>query len=531
MLRKESKLYNSLYEWQRPFIDTLVTKFNIENDPMGYTKYGFFLRMGIGKTKLMTTMAEIHDSDCVIVTSILPKVLEENIRGSFGEELELAGYKVYYSHLLYQPKPLKNGKKRTGDSEAARAERYYEEFINDFLSKRKIAYVNNYDNIMTEIGFSILHLLAGGNEGGKKSEQKKQGVIEGYKNITWIFDESHKIKSKESQISMRIHSMLTNNHAPGISVIRNNYFRNNIRHVYLGTGTPFTVGYVDLYQQLNILGHEWNYDDFFNEYCIIDPVAQKFNVYAKAIKDYKNIDQLLDIVEQYAFFARTENYYPFLPERRTTILWAKKDVSYNLMSWDNENNPHYRVLDDYICDTPAIFKLRLRQLASGFMGNADESKYYSTWKLDKLTEILEDSEDNYVIFYNYTPELFMLMSIAEELGYVYDIYNGSVKDLKYFYDDTIKHKKLILANIASGSTGLNLQTYKNAVFYSLPDVWSDFEQGIGRIERTGQKSPFVDVYVIMTIDSVETRIWDSLLKGKDYTDKMFERDYIYKNNA
>lgn len=533
MLRINSKLYNTLYDWQKPFIDTLITKFNLEKDPTNYTRFGFFLRMGIGKTKLMLTMAELHESDCIIVTTILPKVLEENIKGSFGEELELAGYKVYYSHLLYQQKPLKpykNGKPRVRKpgSEAERAEKYYNEFMDDFMNKRKIAYVNNYDNIMTETGYGIMHLLAGGNKGAKVSLQKKQGLIEAYKNITWIFDESHKIKSKDSQISMRVHSMLTNKIVPGLTVIRDNYFKENIRHVYLGTGTPFTVGYVDLYQQLNILGHDWDYDSFFEEYCVEDKSAKQYNIFAREIKEYKNVDQLLDIVEQYAFFARTENYYPFLPERRTTILWAKKDKSYDLMSWDNDNNPHYRVFDNYICDTPSLFKLRLRQLASGFMGNADESNFYSTWKLEKLTEILEDSEDNYVLFYNYTPELFMIMSVAEDLGYKYDIYNGSVKDLTYFYDEKIKTKKLILANIASGSTGLNLQTYKNAIFYSLPDVWAEFEQGVGRIERTGQKSPYVDVYVIMTLDTVEGRIWDSLMKGKDYTDKMFERDYIYK---
>lgn len=530
MLRSESKIYNSLYEWQRPFIDRLYDKFDIGKHTRKHTRYGFFLRMGIGKTKLMTTMAELHESDCVIVTSILPKVLEENINGSFGSELELAGYKVYYSHLLYQPKPLKDGKKRSGNSEPARAERYYDQFIDDFMNKRKIAFVNNYDNIMTKTGFAILHLLAGGNTGSKKLNQKDEGLIEGYNNITWIFDESHKIKSRDSQISKRIHSMLTNKIAPGLSVIRDNYFKENIRHIYLGTGTPFTIGYVDLFQQLNILGHNWTFEEFFENYCIEDQKVKKFNVFARAIKDYKNVEQLLDIVEQYAFFARTENYYPFLPERRTTILWAKQDDSYRLMSWNNDKNPHYRVYDDYICDTPSIFKLRLRQLASGFMGNAEEANYYSSWKLDKLQEILEDSEDNYLIFYNYTPELFMIMSVAEDLGYVYDIYNGSVKEMNYYHNDKIKTKKLILANVKSGSVGLNLQSYKNAIFYSLPDVWSDFEQGVGRIERTGQESPFVDVYVLMTINTVEARIWDSLMKGKDYTDKMFERDFIYKES-
>ena len=124
----------------------------------------------------------------------------------------------------------------------------------------------------------------------------------------------------------------------------------------------------------------------------------------------------------------------------------------------------------------------------------------------------------------------MIMMAAEEAGYVYDIYNGMEKDLSYFNDDSIKSKKLIIANIKSGSVGLNLQIYKSAIFYSLPDVWSDFEQGVGRIERTGQKSPFVDVHVIMTINTVDVNIWESLMKGKDYTDKAFERDYIYTEN-
>lgn len=489
--------------------------------------------MGIGKTKLMTTMAELHDSDCIIVTSILPKVMEENISGSFGEELELAGYKVFYSHTLRQLpplKPLKSGKprRRKPGSEAEMFDKNWNEFTRAFMNKEKIAYVCNYESLTTKNGFMIMNMLAGGNESLKRSEQKKQGVIEGYKNITWILDESHKVKSKDSQIGQLIHKMMTNKSTPGLSVFRENCFKKNIRHFYIGTGTPFTVGYIDFYWQLAMLGHDWLYDEFYDMYCVEDEEALKYNMFARAIKDYKNVDHLLDEVEKYAFFARTENYYPFLPERRMTTIWCRQDKSYHLMEWNNDNNPHYRVYDGWIADTPALFKMRLRQLASGFMGNADESSYYSTWKADKFSEILENNEDNYVVFYNYTPELFMLMMIAEELGYVYDIYNGKIKDLKNFNNHQIKTKKLILANVKSGSVGLNLQIYKNAIFYSLPDVWSDFEQGIGRIERTGQKSPFVDVYVLLTIRSVELRIWDSLQKGKDYTDLAFKRDYIYK---
>ena len=78
-------VYNTLYDWQKPFVDKIIESHLTED----YLRWGFFLRMGIGKTKIMVAAAEKRKSDCIIVTSIKSKVTEEFDEGSFGDELNL----------------------------------------------------------------------------------------------------------------------------------------------------------------------------------------------------------------------------------------------------------------------------------------------------------------------------------------------------------------------------------------------------------------------------------------------------------
>lgn len=498
-------VYNTLYDWQKPFVDKIIES-HLDED---YLRWGFFLRMGIGKTKIMVAAAEKRKSDCIIVTSIKSKVTEEFDEGSFGDELRQAGYEVFFSHKLTRAHRLDT----TSDSKAAQVE-YLRKLESAIKKGKKVAFVNNYENILTQAGYVIINVLG-----------------QHYNNISWLFDESHKLKDKDSSVTKRVRGMLYNKYVPALKQRRTpNYFKENIKQVFLGTGTPFTVGYEDFYSQLDLLGIDMNYGEFTERFLKLDEEARRYNPFAKVIKGYKDREGLLDLVESKAFFARTENYYPFLPERITTIVKVPRSESYDKMSNPALNNPHYRVLDGYIADTPSLFKLRLRQLASGFMGNAEKSDYYSDAKLEKLTEILDNNVNNYVIFYTYTPELFMIIKAAEDAGYEYELWNGKHKESDLYYDPSVKEKKLIIANIESGSTGLNRQKYNTVIFYSLPDTYALYDQGVGRVERIGQESDFVEVIVITMRDTVEDRIWKALMKGMNYTNKAFERDFIYKED-
>ena len=148
----------------------------------------------------------------------------------------------------------------------------------------------------------------------------------------------------------------------------------------------------------------------------------------------------------------------------------------------------------YLAETTGAFWLRSRQISIGFLGNAGECEWYDTTRLKSLEKFLSENEDNYVLFYNFTPELLEIYSICEKLGYNIDVYSGEVKST-FFYEkyshqseeeQLINKKNIILANFASGSTGMNWQNYHQCILFSIP-LFKDYTQALARIYRIGQK--------------------------------------------
>ena len=129
-----------------------------------------------------------------------------------------------------------------------------------------------------------------------------------------------------------------------------------------------------------------------------------------------------------------------------------------------------------------------------------------------------------------------MYDICEELGYKTDVYCGEVKSLTY-YDAYSKQteaqrltntKNIILANFASGSTGLNWQLYNKCIIASLP-LYKDWAQGIKRIHRTGQKR--TTFYHIFIQDNwLDKSMYKALTESIDYSDKMFMSDLSRVND-
>lgn len=564
-------VYETLYDWQKLFVDNTPSQYfeqTFGTDRVkealgtmygktieGAERIGFFLKMGIGKTKISVAKAEKMNADCIFAVSLKSKVVSGEVEGEFGDELKLAGYKVFYAHRAMDedghisiPSIDTKGK--------------FKEFEQAVENKEKVAYIFNHEHIITKKGYQRLVYLASV-----------------YSNIAWIIDEAHKISNRSSNVSKKIEQMLNRPVTPDVKVgirelnrrlkeaeekgnekeityvnrlltmNRSNIFKDNIKGFYLLTGTPNASGYESFYWLLTLLGHSWEtiigtynndtgeieeskltaFKSFFNDFCVEDTFMKKFNPYGSAIKGYKNEERLLDIVQQYSFFAKTHNYYEGMPTRMFETIVVPKHESYTMMTDPSDTNEHYRVLGGFIADMPALLAMRARQLASGFMGSAHESDYFHTYKVDALTELITDKPDNYIVFYNYTPELYMIMSAAETAGYNIDIWNGNEKTLDNYRRAKDGQKNMLIANIASGSAAMNFQKYANVVFYALPDLYMDYDQAIARVERIGQKRKEVNVYVMYMKGTIEEKVWKKLKIGEDYTNKMYERDIIWRD--
>jgi SNF2 family DNA or RNA helicase len=153
--------------------------------------------------------------------------------------------------------------------------------------------------------------------------------------------------------------------------------------------------------------------------------------------------------------------------------------------------------------TAAVAVQKLQQLSAGFLYQEEDGvRWFNSHKMDALAELLEENQyPNTIVVYQYKEEL---AELKRRFG------------AKTILDDqTIREWNegkvpLLAVHPMSAAHGLNLQYGGNhLIFLSLPWSLELYEQTIGRIHRSGQKSD-VWVYVLMTQNSIDDRIFAAL---------------------
>lgn len=493
-------IYNKLYDWQKNIVDKFSSK----------KSFGLFLDMGLGKTPMGLCLAEKNQCTKILIVTLNSKANEkEEERGSW----------LNWARQLEIQYEFKNKKDE------------------EFDSNKPELLIINYEALFER-----------GKNKKKRVTLRKNLVkfIESCKNhkVAIILDESHKIKDIQSQQTLATMEIKKELNIKAKEV-----------YTYLLTGTPFTSGYIDLYAQLKILGCELNKTQFIDNFCVRGNLPGLLG-WQQPIVRYKNLEQLFDLIHRFAITIKssevvnlpeqifinhilptTDEFKMFTREKMKAEeirrFAQKRKVNFNLEKDKGTiNNPFFRNIDfpkeNWLADTPGNMWLRARQLSIGFQGNAEECEWFNNDRLDKLKHFLETNENNYLLFYNYTPELLAIYDICEELGYNIDVYCGEIKSLNYYNkysnmteeEKLTNHKNIILANFASGSTGMNWQEYSNCIIFSCP-LYKDYEQGIKRIHRLGQKK--TTFYHFFFQDNwLDEGMKKALEEKIDYSTEMFE---------
>lgn len=506
-------IYQKLYSWQKKFVDSVKDK----------DSYGIFLDMGLGKTPISLALAEENICTKVIVISINSKVIESQfIDGSW----------LWWANQSLIPYNFLKKHETTFDNASAELL-----LINyESLYKRQKKTNSIRQAAKTEVRDNIVDFI--------KSCK--------HHNVAIIIDESHKTKdlhSKQTEAIIKIQKMLKS--------VATRVF------TYLLTGTPFTTGYIDLYTQLKILGHTGTKGQFIDDFCERGQIPGLLG-WQQPIVSYKNLDKMYDLVHKFAITIKSEDVVK-LPEKvfinhslpistAFKMFTEEKVVGGKIWDYMSErnispsaadtlkyfdvdkkvNNPFFRNIAHpdlkWLAETTGTFWLRARQLSIGFQGSSSEAVWYDRSRLEQVEKFLQENEDNYLIFYNYTPELLELYEICDKLGYNIDVYCGEVKSLTFYEkhcslsegQKLTNKKNVILANFASGSTGMNWQQYNKCIIFSTP-LFKDYEQGIKRIHRTGQTKTTI-YHLFYQQNWLDSSMQKALQSAIQYSSDMFMSD-------
>lgn len=278
------------------------------------------------------------------------------------------------------------------------------------------------------------------------------------------------------------------------------------KNVVLLSGTPTGGKYENLYSQLQLLGWTISKELYWKQYIETEWVEQD-GFFRKDVVGYKNVERLKQKLAAHgAIFMKTEEAGISLPEatvipiRLKTTKEYKQFMKKRVITIDGK---------ELVGDSALTQRLYARMLCG----------QYNKDKLEAFKDLIESSDDRFVVFYNFTSELEELEAIANELNRPFSLVTGACKRLDEYEQCS---NSITFVQYQAGAMGLNLQKANKTIYFTLPQASELFEQSKKRTNRIGQERPCFYYYLLCN-DSVEEDILATLELRKDYTDELFKK--------
>lgn len=301
-----------------------------------------------------------------------------------------------------------------------------------------------------------------------------------YKGYFVIFDECHYVKSPTSQRGKAAYKLTQAS-----------------SHFCLLSGTPASNSIEDMINYFIMFGFTKNKTQFNREYGIWE---QKFfgSRVVNQVTDYKHKPRLMKWYKSFAVSVKKDDVLELPPITFRQIRF-KKSKAYQKIE-------KHRVYKEKAYDNPSA-------LAHGLREHANRKD-----KIAYLQMLFESTDNNIVVFYQYTSELEAIKHIIKDKT-VYEV-NGNANHIPKKSQWKDVKNSVTLVQYQAGSAGIELQ-YANLVVYYTPTFsYQDYAQSLGRTHRNGQKKK-VMVYKFMTVDTIEENVWLALSRKKDFDKKLY----------
>jgi hypothetical protein len=165
--------------------------------------------------------------------------------------------------------------------------------------------------------------------------------------------------------------------------------------------------------------------------------------------------------------------------------------------------------DLIVADTSAKLLQKIHQLENGTI------KFESG-----NTKVLDDSKARFIKQYFEGKKIAILYYYIAEFELLKTVFDNYTSDLHEFNTTD----KIFIGQQYSNSLGVNLSCAEFLVFYNFSYSGTNFIQAIDRLTTINRMKN--DVYFIFSKGSLTEKIFNVVSKKKNYTNKMFEKDFV-----
>lgn len=314
-----------------------------------------------------------------------------------------------------------------------------------------------------------------------------------------VLDESHCIAARSSKRTKFLHRL-----------------KKGSKYRYIMTGTPMHNGhYEDYWSQLDFILP--GYLGTYNEFCAHHTVQRQLpGTYVRIIVKYRNVEQLLDKIGQYAYYIDKKSCLD-LPD-----LLPPQIIECELQ----ENLKYKQALKSFIAEydmnigNPMSIIVKLRQLCSGFLiddlGDLHELKCN---KIKALDELLDSISGKVVIFAEFTYSLDQIHKLLDKKKISYLTLDGRQRNKAIWREFQAKEDiRIIVCQYRSANAGIDLYSASDMIFYEPTQSSIVTDQAVSRIHRNGQTRN-CSYYWLLTDKTVEHDIYDRVINGMDFNEK------------
>lgn len=324
-----------------------------------------------------------------------------------------------------------------------------------------------------------------------------------------VIDESHKVKSSDTQIGKCIHAL-------------------DIPQRYSITASPIINELIDLYNNLKWLGLiDMSLFTFKNRYCILDQWGKPIS--------YKNVGEIKALLQSNMLRRLKSDVLKDLPPVIKKNLYVEMTPAQKRIYKAIENGDMQGIdfEDMFFDDVPSelVKHMRLSQVAESSEIVGGEKGIKGSGKLKELESLLEDITDRNEKAIVFSRSKRMTLAMVKYFSKYNPVYitgdvsasanaKQSVSDRQQMVD-TFQNDdkcKVIFCTESASREGWTGTAANNVIFMSKPWSSAYIRQCIGRAHRFGQQggeSKSVNVYSIITRNSIDERL-EKLLDRKEH---------------
>ena len=232
-------------------------------------------------------------------------------------------------------------------------------------------------------------------------------------------------------------------------------------NVILLSGTPTGGKYENLYSQLKLLGWDISKKTYMNTFVETRLQNVGGGLKIPVVVGYKNIGRLKRKMREYGCnFLKTSEIFD-LPTQTFNEIKINSTAEYK--KFRKNKVVELNRLVTLIGDTILTELLYSRQLCGA----------YNPEKLAAFADLLQSSNDRFIVFYNFNSELDALKEICKSLNRPTSEINGHTKTIEAFekYDNAV-----LFGQYQSAAMGLNLQQANKIIYFTPPLSSELYEQ-------------------------------------------------------